>query len=108
MPKNLPPTSSLSVAGAPDNFGPEFEALYRDETPYPVHSTRYGWWCLVSAVQLASRHEAARNSPVLKAAIEFAEQLGKHIATTPALAQVMAGGWDQRLDEPRGPNRRLR
>lgn len=82
----------------PEDFSREFATLYADDTVIPVHATRYAWWALVLAVQLASRHPAAAESPVLGYAVELAHGIGDRIADTPALVRVMAEGWDAERD----------
>jgi hypothetical protein len=83
----------------PDDFAREFEALYLDETILPFHTTAFRAWCMMAAIQLASRHPEAMKGPTLKVAVEMARHIQSVIATTPALARVAEQGWDQTLDE---------
>jgi len=89
--KNYPRT-------VPDDFAREFQALYLDNTRVPLTMDRYTWWCLMSAVQLASRHPKAAKTAPIRNAVEVARQIQLIVTTTPALRQVAEQGWDQILD----------
>jgi hypothetical protein len=87
----------------PDDFRQEFEAMYRDPAILPLESSRYRLWCLMGAVQLASRHPEAMQGETMRVAVQMARRIQHLIATTPALARVAEQGWDQTKDVPRDP-----
>jgi hypothetical protein len=78
----------------PEDFRRDFTALVLDKSTTDVPLTRYAMWSLMAAVQLASRHPAASESPPLRDAAGLARLLQKRLATTPALARVAEQGWD--------------
>ncbi len=86
------------VEGVPDDFSREFEAMYNDPTVLHVASNRFRLWCLMSAVQLASRHPEGAQTTPMKVAVQMARRIQTLIATTPALARVAEQGWDQTHD----------
>jgi len=51
-------------------------------------------YALLSAVQLASRHPHAADSPTIKIAVRAARKLQKRIPMTPAITAVAEKGWD--------------
>lgn len=56
-------------------------------------------WCLLAQLQLACRHPD-NNGPSRKVAEEIARYLQTAVATTPALAELAARGWDPTYDTP--------
>jgi hypothetical protein len=82
----------------PPHLIEELTALREDETPVVVHLTRWHLWCLMSTVQLASRHPAAAETLPIQIAVEVARQIQPIAAPTPALAEVAAMGWDMTQD----------
>jgi hypothetical protein len=67
----------------PDDFAREFEAMFNDETVLPFATTAWRAWCLMTAVQLASRHPAAMKAVPIQVAVDMARQIQSLIATTP-------------------------
>jgi hypothetical protein len=63
-------------------------------------ATRYDLWCLMSAVQLASRHPTAMQSNAMHLAVDLARQIQSMIATTPALKRIAEMGWHAQHDAP--------
>jgi hypothetical protein len=91
----------MSTDDIPADFVRELEALVTDDTPVAVQSTRWRLWCLMSAVQLASRHPTAMQSAPMQVAVTMARTIQHLVATTPALARVAEQGWDQTFDSER-------
>jgi hypothetical protein len=89
----------MSTDDIPSDFMRDFEALVADEHPVEIISTRYRLWCLMSAVQLASRHPKAMQSLPMQTAVEMARAIQAQLSTTPALARIAEQGWDQTFDE---------
>ena len=85
----------------PEDFARELKAMYEDPTILPVESSRWRLWCLMSAVQLASRHPEAIQTVPIQVAVEMALRIQEMVATTPALKRVAEQGWNQTLDLPR-------
>jgi hypothetical protein len=92
---------TLSTDDIPADFLRDFEALCTDNAPVEIVSTRYRLWCLMSAVQLASRHPGAMQTKPLQTAVEMARAIQGIVATTPALARIAEQGWDQAYDQER-------
>jgi hypothetical protein len=84
----------LTEDDVPEDFKRDFRAVLNEKSTTPVAMTRYAMWCLMCAVQLATRHPAAANSPPLMNAARIARTLQKVLSTTPALARVAEMGWD--------------
>ena len=81
-----------------EDFVREFKVLAEDGTLVPLTTTAYRAWCLLSAVQLASRHPEAMATAPMQVAVEMARHIQTLIATTPALKRVAEMGWDQTHD----------
>lgn len=79
----------------PDDFARDFRVLARDPAVLPVESTRLRLWCLLTAVQLASRHPDAMRTEPMRIAVEMARRIQALVATTPALERIAELGWDQ-------------
>jgi hypothetical protein len=86
----------------PADFMYELEALVADDTPVEIVSTRWRLWCLMSAVQLASRHPYAMQTAPMQVAVAMARAIQGMVATTPALARIAEQGWDAAHDIWRG------
>lgn len=74
-------------------FVTDFKALFDDRQPLALNLSKYQAWCLMAAIQLASKHpEGARTEP-MKAAVMIARSIQESIALTPTLARVAELGW---------------
>lgn len=84
----------MSDEEIPADFKRDFEALCTDDAPIEIVSTRFRLWCLMSAVQLASRHPQAMHTVPMQTAVEMARVIQSMLSTTPALARIAEQGWD--------------
>lgn len=74
-------------------FVADFKALHDDRQPIQLRLSKFQAWCLMAAVQLASKHpEGARTIPI-QAATMIARDLQDQIASTPTLARIAEQGW---------------
>jgi hypothetical protein len=81
-------------------FMRELAALRDDETPLYMEVTRWQLWCLMSAVQLASRHPQGRESEIIQTAMAIAREIQPMAAPSAVLAQIAEQGWHEQHDGP--------
>ena len=83
------PTNIVLPAG----FLEELKALREDDSPLVLTVTRWHLWCLLSAVQLASRHPQGRESEIIQTAMAIARDCQAEAAPTAVLASIAEQGW---------------
>ena len=78
-----------------EEFVRDFEALFKDPSPVTLKISKYQAWCLMAAVQLASRHPEGRTTAPVQAATMIARDLQSQISNTPTLARIAELGWTE-------------
>lgn len=92
----------MTTVAVPAEFEGDFRELMEDQRVGAMPITRFQAWCLMSSVQLASRHPdvAAAGGIVMATAVDVARELQRQLSTTPALAAVAELGWRPEADLP--------
>ena len=80
-----------------ESFSEEFRNLCVDPQPIVLPLTKLQAWVLFSQLQLALRHPKNKGSSA-DIAKYIAEQIQKHVAVSPALAEVAKRGWNPKYD----------
>lgn len=92
----------------PEDFVEAFAELCADDQLVDVRATRYAWWCLVAAVQLASRHPQAVLTQPIRHAIQLAFEIGADITRgSEPLERIISDGWDNTQDDVPNPVRHI-
>lgn len=88
---------------APSNEEKFLAALKRleaDPQPVSVEMAKSSLWLMLSAVQLACRHPAAKTSKTLQAAKSIASSIMRDISANDADLRMLAEmGWEEQFDE---------
>jgi hypothetical protein len=74
-------------------FVADFKALHDDRECLTLKLSKFQAWCLMAAVQLASKHPEGGRTVPLRVSTMIARDLQEQIATTPTLARVAEQGW---------------
>lgn len=90
----------MNPENIPDNFLHAVERLANNQNPFTVQMSPYQAWCLVGAVQLATRHPGFTGPSRLTAESVAREISAALTANDPDLRQLAVMGWHQQFDAP--------